>query len=353
MVAHQQPRPIGTFVMTPKSLLYDTRIGDQHLRLYQVIVDQIWEHGGTECTLPHVELARLVGAADRTLRRTLADLVDLGLLACRRTGQGQSKAYWPLTPDAPKASRPELTPLSLPVPSNRPKTASSATRVNWPEIPAQAAEIGQFNWPKTAATLYTGDRIPETPETGTVPTGPVSTPIQPPLLDASVPSAPPPPVVAAAAAGPSTDVPDPDAAPAVSKSSAPRAPLPDPVKAQVAEIWAYYRAKIQPDARVHVPQMVANRLKTFSLAEIKAGIDHFAADWWWMENNAGQGSKWFFGSDAQVERWVTMKPRPPKGSQPSDSRRFSASPPKGPYDGSRHGALPQSMQDQLAKSTRF
>lgn len=87
-----------------------------------------------------------------------------------------------------------------------------------------------------------------------------------------------------------------------------RALTPD-VQARVTEVWDYYRARIQPKARVYTASKIANRLRTFSVAEIKAGIDRFAADPWWMERCSGQGADWFFGNDAQVERWINLVPR--------------------------------------------
>lgn len=74
-------------------------------------------------------------------------------------------------------------------------------------------------------------------------------------------------------------------------------------------MFAYYREKIQPTARVNAPEKIRARLKRFSLDELKAGIDKFAADSWWMDNNAARGVAWFFHSDQRSEQFLNLKPR--------------------------------------------
>lgn len=77
----------------------------------------------------------------------------------------------------------------------------------------------------------------------------------------------------------------------------------------VAEVWGYYRERIQPKARTYNPRKIAARLKTFTVDELKQGIDHFAADHWWMEQNASRGADWFFDKDARSEQFLNMTPR--------------------------------------------
>jgi hypothetical protein len=92
----------------------------------------------------------------------------------------------------------------------------------------------------------------------------------------------------------------------------------------VREVFDYYREKIQPQARLCPAEKIKRRLETFSVEELKAGVDRFAADAWWMENNAQRGAPWFFHSDARSEQFLNLKPRSPErngiASGPSPSR---------------------------------
>lgn len=90
------------------------------------------------------------------------------------------------------------------------------------------------------------------------------------------------------------------------KSSRPKAE-PDP---RVVELFAHYKARVQPAARVYDPAKIAARLKRFTFEELVKGIDNFAADPWWMENNSARGADWFFHSDKRSEQFLNMKPRP-------------------------------------------
>lgn len=79
---------------------------------------------------------------------------------------------------------------------------------------------------------------------------------------------------------------------------------------RVDEIYAHFKARIQPRSRLCPRKRIAARLKRFTVDELKSGIDHFADDHWWMENNGSQGADWFFESDARAEKFMLLKPRP-------------------------------------------
>lgn len=74
-------------------------------------------------------------------------------------------------------------------------------------------------------------------------------------------------------------------------------------------VFDYYRSKIQPAARLNAPEKIRSRLKRFSVEELKQGIDKFAADSWWMDNNGTRGAAWFFHSDQRSEQFLNLKPR--------------------------------------------
>ena len=79
----------------------------------------------------------------------------------------------------------------------------------------------------------------------------------------------------------------------------------------VDEVYAAFKASIQPGSRVCPRKKIASRLKKFSVAELRLGIANFAADPWRMENNVGGGynAEWFFKSDEQVEKWRDLVPK--------------------------------------------
>lgn len=77
----------------------------------------------------------------------------------------------------------------------------------------------------------------------------------------------------------------------------------------IRAVFAYYCERVQPGARLCPTEKIRARLKRFSVDELKAGIDHFAADAWWMETNATRGAAWFFHSDERAEQFLTMQPR--------------------------------------------
>lgn len=81
----------------------------------------------------------------------------------------------------------------------------------------------------------------------------------------------------------------------------------EPTPARV--VFDYYRDRIQPAARLFPGDKIKRRLKRFTVDELKAGIDHFAADGWQMENNSRRGADWFFSSDERSERYLNLVPR--------------------------------------------
>jgi hypothetical protein len=89
---------------------------------------------------------------------------------------------------------------------------------------------------------------------------------------------------------------------------------------EVAKVWAYYRARIQPKARECPTSLIRARLKTFTLVELQRGMDHFAADAWSMEHNGWRGGKWYFASNDRVEGFLNMPPRRAEGAT-ADGRR--------------------------------
>jgi hypothetical protein len=98
-------------------------------------------------------------------------------------------------------------------------------------------------------------------------------------------------------------------------------PTPEPARPIERELFDYYRRRIFPTARVFKPAKIRARLKTFTAEELRTGIDKFAADWWWMENNATRGADWFFDSDKRSEQFLNMVPRT---ERPSSHERNGA-----------------------------
>lgn len=286
-------RMVEPFVMLRKSLLYNTEFSAQEKLLLLVIGDQAWESGTGECSLSHAELAALIGREERTVRALVKTLVDAGLIGQRRVGPTQAKAYWLLDPSGTKRHRQKNDGVSSDDTRHRHKTA------------ATPSFNGRCHRQKNDGTPYREELNPEIPENRVVPAAPVPVPVPPPEVDVDLTE----PV-----AGPSAP------ASARPKTPARRASLTDEVKAQVDELWIHFRARIFPGARVHDAEMIARRLKTFTVEEIRLGIDHFADDWWWMKFNGRRGAKWFFETDDKVEQWVAMIPRSAEDAEGNNGR---------------------------------
>lgn len=91
---------------------------------------------------------------------------------------------------------------------------------------------------------------------------------------------------------------------------------------EIHAVFAYYCQHIQPQAR-ETPgarQKIRARLKVLSADDLRAGIDHFAADAWSMEHNSHRGAEWFFHSDARAEQYLLLKPRAAAASRPANGR---------------------------------
>lgn len=109
---------------------------------------------------------------------------------------------------------------------------------------------------------------------------------------------------------------------------------PSPGDDRVDEVYGHFKARVQPRSRLCPRKKIAARLKRFSAAELNEGIDHFADDPWWMENNGGRGAEWFFESDARAEQFLLMKPRPAANVVPLNGgqKRPIDAPPSVPAD---------------------
>jgi len=92
------------------------------------------------------------------------------------------------------------------------------------------------------------------------------------------------------------------------------------------QLFDYYRERIQPAARTFTASKIKARLKTFNADELRAAVDKFASAQWWMEHNGHQGADWFFRNDAQIERFLNLKPE--SKSTLTTNRRQSASTPR-------------------------
>lgn len=95
---------------------------------------------------------------------------------------------------------------------------------------------------------------------------------------------------------------------------------PSPGDDRVDEVYAHFKARVQPRSRLCPRKKIAARLKSFSADELREGIDHFADDPWWMEHNADQGAGWFFESDARAEQFLLLGPRKRSNVMPMNGR---------------------------------
>ncbi len=74
-------------------------------------------------------------------------------------------------------------------------------------------------------------------------------------------------------------------------------------------VWDYYKAEIQPEARICPTDKIRARLKHFEVDELTQGIENFRDDAWCMAHNRTRGGAWFFHSDERSQQFLTMEPR--------------------------------------------
>jgi hypothetical protein len=96
-------------------------------------------------------------------------------------------------------------------------------------------------------------------------------------------------------------------------------PIDIPAMSDERVVFDYYREKVQPAAKLCPTEKIRTRLKTFSVAELKRGVDNFAADAWWMENNGARGAAWFFHSDVRSEQFLNLTPRASTPRKPTSN----------------------------------
>lgn len=85
-----------------------------------------------------------------------------------------------------------------------------------------------------------------------------------------------------------------------------------------------------PGSKTCPTDKIRARLKTFTVEELKLGIDHFAADWWCMKTNGKRPAVWFFHDDARSETYLNMTPRPsPSGEQRGGAHHAPGTRPNG------------------------
>jgi hypothetical protein len=115
----------------PHVVLFDTRLS-QGARLTYAVMQSYWRQGG-ECWASHATLAGQLGCKERMLRYYIRELVEARYISERRRGQGQAKAYAPLTETSQAATDCQL---------NGQESAASAP--NRQEIASQPARDCQF-----------------------------------------------------------------------------------------------------------------------------------------------------------------------------------------------------------------
>lgn len=220
-------------------------------RLLYAVLQMYWWQDG-ETHASNATLCEDMGCSDSQLRRYLGELLKAGRITARRSGRGQAKAYAPVKATVSNEAQPFIS-------ERLNRSSVSGLESNRSPVTPQ---------PFTGDALSDANRSPVTDSIKKTPEK-------------------------------KTKEEDPD----ISGGAAER------------ELFDYYRQKIQPNARLNAPDKIRTRLNKFTVDELKAGIDHFAADWWWMENNATRGAAWFFDSDRRSEQFLNLKPRPKRDEQ--------------------------------------
>ena len=79
---------------------------------------------------------------------------------------------------------------------------------------------------------------------------------------------------------------------------------------EIERIFSFYKEKICPEEDLDrmARKVIEKRLRVFSCDQIEEAIENFSENDWRMEHNRGFGIKWFFRSDEQVRKWLSLSP---------------------------------------------
>ena len=81
----------GGFTQVPNFILEDPRVGAGEVHTYSLFLKYAWDN---DCVFPGQEtLAKHMGCTDRTVRKCIRNLVDLGLIEVKRRGLGKTNLY--------------------------------------------------------------------------------------------------------------------------------------------------------------------------------------------------------------------------------------------------------------------
>lgn len=108
-----------------------------------------------------------------------------------------------------------------------------------------------------------------------------------------------------------TDIGTPESTmPSLAEKPEPDAPK-QPESPDVTAAFEAYRQAIQPRARFlpSARDKIKRRLDTYTLPELLQAVANFAADAWYMANNAHRGAAWFYHSDDRIEQYINLVPR--------------------------------------------
>jgi hypothetical protein len=81
------------------------------------------------------------------------------------------------------------------------------------------------------------------------------------------------------------------------------------IKDTINKIYISYKDKICNKSRLLNDgiKKIETRLKTYTCDELIMAIDNFSKNKWFMDNNSGRGISWFFKSDSQIDKWLSLK----------------------------------------------
>jgi hypothetical protein len=135
--------------------------------------------------------------------------------------------------------------------------------------------------------------------------------------------------------------------PSLAEKPEPEAPKGEPKQpdapdsADVTAAFEAYRQAIQPRARFlpAARDKIKRRLDTYTLPELLQAVSNFAADAWYMANNAHRGAAWFYHSDDRIEQFVNLVPRTGTDTRKDNEHGSNGRHQREPAEGHRVSAL--------------
>lgn len=93
-------------------------------------------------------------------------------------------------------------------------------------------------------------------------------------------------------------------------------------KEKKERLFSFFKNTLNQDVKLTEAseQKIEDRLKSFTLEDLKTAVQNFAAHDWYFENHGHRSPAWFFATDDRVQEFINLKPKlDPYKPQPGET----------------------------------